>query len=188
MTLFTSKRERRLWLWALAVMLAIYSTLSIARDLADFLQNLGILDEVFLFGMLIIGLAVAALALKTRPGGVEIGVGLGVAAAYMIALLRMGIAAERTHLMEYSVVAVLVYEALKERKSNGGNVPQPALLAMLITVGLGWIDEGIQAFLPNRFYDNLDVIFNTLAAVMAISASVLLGWVRKRWGRGKSDA
>ena len=27
-----------------------------------------------------IGLAVAALALKTRPGGVEIGVGLGVAA------------------------------------------------------------------------------------------------------------
>ena len=34
--------------------------------------------------------------------------------------------------MEYSVVAVLVYEALKERKSNGGNVPRPALLAMLI--------------------------------------------------------
>ncbi|KAA3647172.1 MAG: VanZ family protein [Chloroflexi bacterium] len=183
MSLFTSKRERRLWLWTLAVMLAIYSTLSIASEIAAFLQNLGILDEVFILGMLMIAAAVVALALKTRPGGVEIGVGLGVAAAYMIALLRMGVTAERTHLMEYSVVAVLVYEALKERARNGGKVLQPALLALVITVFLGWLDEGIQWSLPNRVYDIRDVVFNTLAAVMAISASVLLAWVRRRWGR-----
>lgn len=182
MPLFTSKRERRLWLWTLTVMLAIYSTLSIARDLAAFLQRLGILDEIFILGMLMIGTAVVALALKTRPGGVEIGVGLGVAAVYLIAFLRMGITAERTHLMEYSVVAVLIHEALKERASNGGDVPRPALLALVITVLLGWLDEGIQWLLPNRVYDIRDVIFNTMAAVMAISASVLLSWVRRKWG------
>ena len=41
---FTSERERRLWAWTLAVVVAIYSTLGLARTLAAVLAewNLGV--------------------------------------------------------------------------------------------------------------------------------------------------
>ena len=34
MNIFSSYRERRLWLWVLAVMVAIYATLGLAQTLA----------------------------------------------------------------------------------------------------------------------------------------------------------
>ncbi len=118
--------------------------------------------------------------LKVRPGGVEIGVGLGVAATYLMVFVRMGIpVVERTHLIEYGVVAVFVYAALTERRSQGRRVPAPALLAVLATSLIGVLDECIQAFLPSRVFDPRDILFNVLAAVMAVAASALLGWIRQ---------
>jgi len=49
-----------------------------------------------------------------------------------------------------------------------------------MTALLGWLDEAIQWFLPNRVYDPVDVGFNALAALMAIAASAALAWAR-RW-------
>ena len=85
--------------------------------------------------------------------------------------------------MEYGVVAIFIHEVLLERRKNGRKVPIPALLAVLMTSVLGWIDEGIQWLLPNRIYDFEDVTFNFLAAVIAIGASLILDWVRKRWSK-----
>jgi hypothetical protein len=65
--------------------------------------------------------------LKTRPGGAEISVALGVAAAYLLVFVRMAIPTERSHLVEYGVVALFIYEALLERASQGRRVPVPAL-------------------------------------------------------------
>ena len=47
MPLFSSDRERRLWLWTLAVMVAIYSTLGPARTLADALRERNLLEVSF---------------------------------------------------------------------------------------------------------------------------------------------
>ena len=66
--------------------------------------------------------------------------------------------AERTHLFEYGIVAVLIYQALSERAGNGRRVRAPALLALVATILLGWLDEGLQALIPNRVYDNFDVV------------------------------
>ena len=87
---------------------------------------------------------------------------------------------ERTHLFEYSLVAALVHEALLERRENGRRVPAPAILALVISIALGWLDEGIQSLLPNRVYDNIDVLFNALAATIIISARSILAFVG-RW-------
>lgn len=84
-------------------------------------------------------------------------------------------------------MAVLTHEALKERTDNGRRVPSPGILAFLLAAILGWIDEGIQFLLPNRVYDIRDVGFNALAALMAIAASVILTWVRARFGRSKQQ-
>ncbi len=37
-------------------------------------------------------------------------------------------------------------------------------------------------FLPSRVFDPEDILFNVLAAVMAVAASVALGWARLRMG------
>ena len=87
-----------------------------------------------------------------------------------------GSVTERTHLMEYGVVGVFIYEALTERASQGRRVPVPVLLAILATTLVGALDEGIQAILPSRVFDPLDVLFNFLAAVMAVTASAALRW------------
>ncbi len=185
MTLFTTRRERRLWLWALVVVVAIYSTLGLAGTLAEVLGEHPALPAVFFFLMLLTVAAIVGSGLKRRPGRRDVWIALGVAAVYGMAVLRTGVsAAERTHLMEYSVVAVLIYQALRERSENGGRVRVPALLALVVTVLIGWLDEGIQAVLPNRVYDNFDVFSNFVAATIGIVTSVVVGWVNgalDRW-------
>ena len=180
MSLFTSRRERRLWLWTLLVVAAIYSTLGLARPLAGALRELGLLGALFMLGMILVGAAILTQGLKTRPGGAEICVALGVAAVYLLLFARIATPEERTHLIEYGVVAVFIYEALTERVSHGRRVPVPALLAVLAASLVGVLDENIQALLPNRAYDIRDVLFNVLAALMAVAASAALAWAR-RW-------
>ena len=138
MSFFTSARERRLWLWALAVVVAIYSSLGLARTLAETLRDRGLLEASFVLGLLLVGATIVTQGLKTRPGGAEIGVALGVAAVYLMVFARMAIPEERTHLLEYSVVAVFILEALRERVSQSRRVPAPALLALLATTLVGF--------------------------------------------------
>ena len=180
MPLFASKRERRLWLWTLAVMVAIYLTLGLARTLSDELRNRDLFAALWVLGLVLIGVTVLTLAVKAPPGAAEVGVWLGVAAAYLLVLTRMASEVERSHLIEYGLVAVLVYEALKERASNGRKVPVPALVAIVITALAGTFDESIQVFIPSRVFDPVDIGFNALAAVMAIGASLALTWAQ-RW-------
>jgi len=108
----------------------------------------------------------------------EIGVWLAAAAVYAFAFFRVESLEERTHLIEYSLVAILIYQALLERARQGRHVPYPAGLAFGATAALGFLDEGIQAILPRRVFDLVDVGFNALAAFMAIIVSMALGWAR----------
>ncbi|MYI07439.1 MAG: VanZ family protein [Gemmatimonadetes bacterium] len=171
--LFTSRRERRLWFCALAVVVAIYSTLGLAGTLAEVLRDRNLLAGSLLFLMFLTLAAIVGSGIRRRPGRREVWVVLGVTAVYGMAVLRMGGSPEeRTHLFEYGIVAVLIYQALAERARNGRRVPVPAALALVTAVLLGWLDEAIQALLPNRVYDTFDVASNALAALIAIVANV----------------
>lgn len=74
MSLFTSDRERRLWLWTLAVMVAIYSTLGPARTLVDALRERNLLRFSFAVVVLLVVVAIVGQWVKRRPGWREIGV------------------------------------------------------------------------------------------------------------------
>lgn len=180
--LFASDREKRLWAWTGAVVLAIYLTLSPAQTLAAALRERGILGPTTWTVFGIFAAVVAYRWAKTRPGTPEVGAGLGVAAVYVTTLIRLPVPEARSHLFEYGLVGMLVYQALLERKESGRRVPAPALFAIAATSILGLIDENIQRFLPTRTYDNRDVAFNALAATMAVSAVALVRWVRRRRG------
>ncbi len=166
---FTSRRERRLWLWTLLTVGTIYSTLGLAGMLGGLLEDSGLDAVLFALGMLLVGATVVVQGLRKGSSGVEIGVALGVMAIYLMVFLRMTLA-ERTHLIEYGVVASFIYEALGERKAHGGRVPFPAPAAVISAALIGALDEFIQLFLPNRVFDPVDVLFNVLAAAMAVSA------------------
>lgn len=185
-TWFASARERRLWAATAAIVVAIYSTLGLARTLAGALRSRGLLDLGFGIAVVLVVAAVVALGLQSRSGGVEIGVAAGIAAAYLLVFVRMGIAEERTHLIEYGVLAAFLHAALSERSRRGRPVPRPALLAVAAASLLGVVDEAIQAVLPSRVFDPIDIGFNVLASVMAVTAAVALGWARRRRRKGSS--
>ena len=178
MSLFSSPRERRLWLMALAVVVAIYATLAITPKLVGQVND-GILAAAFLGCLILVGVAVLTQGLSIRPSGWEIGVAVGVAVVYLLLSVRMALP-ERSHLMEYGVLAVLVYEAISERVSQGRYVSYPALSATLITSLIGVVDECIQIVIPNRVFDWRDIVFNVLAVLTAIVGMVVLRWVRAR--------
>ena len=181
MSLFASNRERRLWIWTAVIVVGIYSTLGLARTLTEQIGSEFLEVWLFLLGCVLVLATVITQGLKVRPGGAEIAVALGVAAAYLLVLVRMAVVTERSHLVEYGVVAVFIHEALRERASQGRRVPVPALLAIVAASLVGVIDEGIQKLIPSRVFDPVDILFNVLAAVMAVGASVALRRAR-RWG------
>jgi hypothetical protein len=74
MPFFSSDRERRLWIWALAAVAGIYSTLGLASVLAPALYHQSASAVVFLGCMLLVGLTILTKGRNARPGGVEIGV------------------------------------------------------------------------------------------------------------------
>ena len=146
---FSSRRERRLWVWALVVVVAIYSTADLARMLADTLRDSGLLElttDMFNVGMFLVGAMILVQGLRERSRGVEVGFALGVAAIGIIGFARGISAAERSHLIEYTVLALIVHEALLERRDQGRRVPVPAVLAIAGTTLAGVVDECIQFF------------------------------------------
>ena len=79
---FSSSRERRLCVWALVVVVAIYSTADLARMLADTLRDSGLLElttDMFNVGMFLVGAMILVQGLRERSRGVEVGFALGVA-------------------------------------------------------------------------------------------------------------
>ena len=170
MNLFTSDRERRLWLWTLVVLAAIYASLGFAGTLVMALRERNLLRISFAALVLVLVVVLAVRWILERPGWNEIGVAIGVALAYWLAFLRIENPAERTHLLEYGIVAALIHQALLERASNGRPVPNPAALTVAATALLGLLDESIQAILPGRFFDWIDVGFNAFAGFIVIAA------------------
>lgn len=176
--LFTSQRERHLWAWTLVVVATILSTLGLAGTLAGWLGESGLNAVTFVLGSLLVLLAAIGLGWGGRPGRDEVFVAVGVAAVYILMFTRLTSAVERSHLIEYGVVALLIYAALGEREDI--RTRWRVSLSIVAAGVIGLVDETIQFFLPNRVFDPVDVIFNTLAAAMAVSAASVLAVFRRR--------
>jgi hypothetical protein len=178
MMLFTSRRERRLWSAAGLCVALIYSTLSLARPVAEALRERNLLG--FVVGLVFIGIAglIAWRLVLARPERRTVLTVALIGGVYLVLLTAIPmLPEERLHFLEYGLVAMLIYEALKERRARQNEMgstapgahPGPFLLAFLSTLALGWIDEGIQALLPSRVYDLRDVGFNALAGLLSLS-------------------
>lgn len=179
---FTSARERRWWTLAASTQLLIYASLYWVRPIAEWLRerNLLRLSVAVLFLMVLIG--ILRWSWRRRPGRSERAAISAAAAAYVVVLWLTPIPEERVHFLQYGVVAALIYAALLERRQQLGEERStiPFLAALLLTTAGGWVDEGIQAILPNRYYDLRDVGLNAAAALLALLSLAAVRWARER--------
>jgi hypothetical protein len=73
--------------------------------------------------------------------------------------------AERLHVAEYSLLALLAHGCLESRFKNAW--VYPAALGYCLLVGC--LDEGTQYFLPNRVFEFRDLFVNWLASLLAVA-------------------
>lgn len=179
MSFFTSEKEKRRWFYVLLVLTAIFAALFFGQPLIKIFGDQNIQAIIFVLGMLLVGAAIIIYGLKTQPRKTELVIWLGLAAVFIMLFLRLGLP-ERSHLFEYSILAIFIHGALLERAKNKRLIFKPALLAFLTTSTFGTLDECVQLFLPDRVFDTNDILFNGFAAFMAIGARVGLQFLRKK--------
>lgn len=181
-----TKKEKRYWFWALLLYITILSTLSIGQPLANELRDQNIQAIFFLLGMVFVATAVIIHGLVNKPSKYEYAILFGIMAVYVMFFVRLG-APERSHLIEYSVLAILLHKAFKERFRLENKIIKPALYSLCVGILMGALDETLQLLLPHRYFDPQDIIFNCLAVTMAIVAGVILTWIRKKFNSKKSN-
>ncbi len=103
---FTSQREKRLWVWTTLVVATIYATLGLAGSLATSLGDSGLDAVTFVVGSLLVMFATIAFGLSGRPNRAQVFISIGIAAVYVLLLTRLTSPVERSHLIEYGVVAL----------------------------------------------------------------------------------
>lgn len=176
---FTSKRERKLWICALVILIAIYTTLFLGGRLMDLMIEKRIIEQSTFYLFLVLVASFIISGWKNSERKIEYWIYAGVIAVYGMALLRTDLTvAERSHMFEYGLLAIFVYEALKERKRNGSKGKASALIAILGVGTMGLIDECIQYFLPYRFFDFVDIAFNYLASTFGVLTNLGVSWLQ----------
>ncbi len=154
------------------VLLGLYSTLAFARTISNALRDANLLrvSVGVVFGVVTLSLLIAVLRSHELRRPRVLIVAAFVALAYGLVVFPMESPEEKLHFVEYGVVGVLAFFASPLRWSELRRI----LSAALFTGAAGWLEEGIQALLPSRYYDLRDVGFNALAGVMALSALALV--------------
>lgn len=165
-----SEREGK-WLWVILWTGLIYSTAACVRPLCEYLRGLTMLNvtvtvALCLFLALFLGRLLAGFRDLTLPKKFLLVLTVSLYAAGMVILK---IPEERIHLVQYGVLAYLVFKAFAvdlAPKQNFG-------LTFLVTLTLGWGDEIIQSFAPGRFYDNKDIILNGVSGILGLLLTFL---------------
>lgn len=164
----TSKSLRaRYWLYVFGLVSLIYSTLYIVRPVCAFLKAttpfpllINTLCVVLLI-FLVIGVWV-----KTRITKLSSYFILGmVLFGYIYGITVIQYPEEKIHLIEYGFLAYLAVKAIRV------DVQKPIAYgyAFLLVSIFGWIDEGIQYVLPNRYYQIEDVILNSISGALGLA-------------------
>lgn len=184
MPVWKSIKEKKYWFWAILVYVTILSTLFIGQPLAYELRDQNVQAIFFLLGMVLVATAVIIHGFLTKPSNIEYAILFGIIAVYVMFFFRLG-APERSHLIEYSVLAILLHKAFMERFKQENKIFKPAFFSLFVGIAMGALDESIQLLIPHRYFDPQDIVFNCLAVTMAIGASLLLHWLHSRLNQNR---
>ena len=170
--------ERKNWILASLVFILIFSTLFIGNPLVSLFRDQNFQAGVFLLVMGLVGISIILHALKYSASRYQWTLLFGLAAVFVMFFLRLGLT-ERSHLLEYSILAIFIHRAMLERYSPKNRIYWASFLSFLITTSLGLIDECLQMIVPDRHFDPNDIIFNTMATAFAIGFYLILYKIRR---------
>lgn len=160
------KKQR--WLILTGYVLLIYATIPVVRPLVDFfVKNAGlqIKPAVNVLFAITGAYLVFALIFKYKVTSLACYIWLAcLGCIYVYLLSAIKIPIERIHLLEYGLLSFFAYMAFRE---SFGKL-KSYLFSFILTAILGWIDEGIQALVPGRYYDIKDVGLNALSGLLAL--------------------
>jgi hypothetical protein len=162
------RRLSNRWLAVAAWIAVIYAAIPFVRSLRDAFaarwpaQALGFA----VMGVVAAATAAALLASRRRRRRVRIAdiAWLGGIATGLIVWthLLMGQPEEAVHFVEYGVLGILVYRALRPTIDNPGVFVAAALVGTIV----GTVDEIIQWAVPDRYWDFRDLVLNGGASVL----------------------
>ncbi len=166
------------WILPIGWILVIYSTLYIVRPICEFLRE-HIPFNMFI-NVLMVGsfLSILFLLFKTRTIKKISTYFLLLAVSVLLGyfLITIKIAEEKIHFLEYGFLSFLTFRAINlDVKSKFSY-----LFTFFLVSTLGWIDEIIQHFLPNRYFDLRDIIFNIIGGAIGILIVFILQREQKR--------
>jgi len=153
-------------MWVLGWTLAIYITLYPVRPVCEFLKRTIPFDlwvNIFLAACLS-GIAILFFRkykVTDFRGYVLL---LITVSGYFYGLATISHPEEKIHFIEYGFLAYLIFRAL--RLDHGAGAAYVGALAL--TAALGWVDEGIQHLLPNRYYQTSDVVLNAVSGLLGL--------------------
>ncbi len=155
------------WLRAAAWVAVIYGSLPWVRPLCEFLKKEtpfnGLVNWLFAGILLFILYFCRLKPFKIIPSYFW---GLSLLGIYSTFFMILKIPEEKIHLIQYGFLAFLIWRALHH--NGAGHALRPYILAFLLTSFLGWVDEIIQPFLPDRYYQTSDVLLNAVSGVLGL--------------------
>ena len=165
------------WTLLWGMVLVVLATLGLARKAITWINAQG-LGWVLREGSLIV-LAVLVAALlgylvfvaRARNPWTYLAFGF-LALIYALLLWKLSRApAERIHLLEYGLIGILAHRAVGHHADEPGRT----LLAILVTLNIGLVDELVQGLLPTRYYDTIDILVNTASGMLGVASAMLAG-------------
>ncbi len=174
MSLFRNPTERRLWIAAAVLQSAILLSLSLGDNVVRFLRGNNLLRVTVLVVLIGALVGVGVLLRRARAGWPTMLVGFALVAAYVLVLLRIERPEERLHLVQYGAITALVFAAVRARHLPEERLNLALVVAFVVGAALGWLDEGVQYLLPDRYYEFRDAMLNVTAAALASVSSWML--------------
>jgi hypothetical protein len=161
------------WLIVALWIAVIYATIPFVRAAQAWMVSRWERETVGRMILLFIVLAtvsaiVGLLRLHPRPSTATVLWLIAVAAVFVwwAASLR-AVPEEAVHLFEYGALGILLYRALRPRIED----PTVFVVAALLAVLVGTVDEIIQWITPRRYWDFRDIFLNVGACVLALVAA-----------------
>ncbi len=160
--------NKRLLYWGLTLgwTLAIYSTLSIMRTISSYLEERLPFETVLtIIVCLILGATVIFfLQHAGRLSVFRYVLLFAVTVGYVYGIFTVKYPIEKIHFVQYGVLAYFAFRAFACDLKG----VLPYIGAFILTALIGYGDELIQGVLPDRYYDDNDVILNAVSAAMAL--------------------
>lgn len=157
--------EYRRYFYVIIYTAAIYITLPLARDISTFFSEYNLLK--YLIYCIVLSFVALCCFSIFRYIGVKIINVIIILSFFLIYLSIVNsydVIVEKIHFVEYGLLAYLVFNALK--KNIHINLLYP--LSFILVTFIGWGDEIIQYYLPNRIYDLRDVLLNSLSGFLIL--------------------